>query len=93
MKKIAMSNDKTIDIVNMLNQAMQDDLAAMTALFNYRTCADGWVEGPILVDKDNMGSVLGIINTLMDTLNLPRIAAKYDTYNNLIGFQRYKEIM
>lgn len=85
-----MSNDKTIDIVNMLNQAMQDDMAAMTALFNYRTCADGWAGGPILVDKDNMASVLSMINTLMDILQLPRIAAKYDNYNNLIGFQIYE---
>lgn len=81
--------DKTTEILNILNQAMHNDLAAMTALFNYRTCADGLAEGPIFVDKDNMVSVLGIINTFMDTLNLPKIAAKYDKYNNLIGFQRY----
>lgn len=87
--------DEVQYIVNSLNEFLEKESETAIELFSFKTrnkVSDEFGEnGKIYAGYDNRISTLGVINSILDILHIPRVAKVTDENDKLLGFTIYKK--
>ncbi len=86
--------NKTDKIVEMLQEAFDNDPDAIQSIMEYRVPANQKTcdHPTIAVNSDHQVGALGLINGILETIEEDRIAIVFDDNNKFIGFTNYEKL-